>query len=100
MTINLDERPPHKKLYQDIFDWVQSVNGLPLESEMNDLLAIIDEHRATTTKPPVKVDVDIIYEAIRAEITRSDPLHDLIAKSHCMATINYLIASGAIGRAG
>ena len=44
MPINIDPYPPHKKQYQDIFDWCQDTGALPLESEMNDLINIIYGH--------------------------------------------------------
>lgn len=41
MKINLEGRAPHKKLYSDVFAWCQSTGSLPLESEMDELISIV-----------------------------------------------------------
>lgn len=37
--------PPHKQLYQDIFDWAADVKGLPLASDMDELISIVLKSR-------------------------------------------------------
>ncbi len=55
--ISVEPFPPHKKLYQDIFDWTVSCGKIPLESEMNDLICIVKQQNPTE---------DMLQEGIEA----------------------------------
>ncbi len=43
MTDKQNAMPPHKQLYQDIFDWCHETGSLPLESEIGDLINIVSK---------------------------------------------------------
>lgn len=88
--------PPHKQLYQDIFDWCQDIGSLPLASDMDELISIVLKSRTT----PAPVDV----EALKREVFDSvGPQGTYLQEEKRIRlymddAINYLAARGLLAR--
>ena len=58
-----------KELKSWIFAWTKDVNGTPLDSEINDLIYMVDAHLAPKMK---RVDLDELYVTIYFPDGRKD----------------------------
>ena len=87
-----EELPPHKKLYQDIFDWAGDVGTLPLESDIAELIEIV--RRADLARTPAQaVDVEALWYEL-TDILENCGIPNLYAVVGGRKIAKFIAASG------